>query len=89
MFIEAMLVSGIAFTALCGSAGVGHFDQVAESTGIQEKGILDKWQSNNEFGAKNLLETDDIIEDIRTDLAMIPLLNTVIPPPGSTAEEQG
>jgi hypothetical protein len=88
MFIEAMLVSGIAFTALCGSAGVGHFDQIAESAGMQEKGSLEKWQSNNEFEARHLIETDDIIDDIRSDLSMIPLISSVIPPPETGEQEE-
>eukprot|EP00283_Hemiselmis_rufescens_P022127 CAMPEP_0173444998 /NCGR_PEP_ID=MMETSP1357-20121228/33400_1 /TAXON_ID=77926 /ORGANISM="Hemiselmis rufescens, Strain PCC563" /LENGTH=64 /DNA_ID=CAMNT_0014411119 /DNA_START=46 /DNA_END=237 /DNA_ORIENTATION=- len=63
-----MLISGVGFSALVTVSGLGYFDKAAEATGLQPKGDLEKFQKNNEFTGAQLLETDDMIEDIKTDL---------------------
>lgn len=67
MLVEAMLIAGTGFTALVGVAGAGYFDQAAENAGWQEKGDLEKWQNNNEFAIEHLVDTEDIVEDLKTD----------------------
>ena len=69
MFVEAMLVSGVGFTALCATSGMGYFDQLAEKTGLQKEGDLEKWQKNNKFEYSTMLDTEDMVEDLQTDLA--------------------
>ena len=71
MFIEAMLVSGVGFSALCSVSGLGYFDQAAEKLGLQKEGDLKKYQANNSFSIGTMLETDDMVEDIETDIAGI------------------
>lgn len=68
MLIEAMLISGCGFSALVTASGLGYFDQMAEKVGLQKEGDLQKWQNNNAFGAATLLETEDMVEDIQTDI---------------------
>eukprot|EP00285_Hemiselmis_virescens_P009813 CAMPEP_0173393682 /NCGR_PEP_ID=MMETSP1356-20130122/22252_1 /TAXON_ID=77927 ORGANISM="Hemiselmis virescens, Strain PCC157" /NCGR_SAMPLE_ID=MMETSP1356 /ASSEMBLY_ACC=CAM_ASM_000847 /LENGTH=95 /DNA_ID=CAMNT_0014351739 /DNA_START=178 /DNA_END=465 /DNA_ORIENTATION=+ len=68
MLVEAMLISGLGFSALVTVSGLGYFDKAAESVGLQPEGSLDKWQNNNEFTGAQLFETEDMIEDIQTDI---------------------
>ncbi|KAJ1482708.1 hypothetical protein T484DRAFT_1897198 [Baffinella frigidus] len=70
MLIEAMVVTGLSFTVLCGYASTGHVDQVAEDAGWQEKGELTRWQSKNEFQYKDLYDMDAFVEDIKEEMRM-------------------
>mmetsp|Transcript_21528 Transcript_21528/g.33682 ORF Transcript_21528/g.33682 Transcript_21528/m.33682 type:complete len:83 (+) Transcript_21528:333-581(+) len=70
MIIEAMFVSGVGFSAWCAWTASGHPDKIAEDAGWQEKGELERWQKQNEFDVKCLLDLDDFVEDVKEEMGI-------------------
>ncbi|EKX54756.1 hypothetical protein GUITHDRAFT_99410 [Guillardia theta CCMP2712] len=70
MIIEAMLIGGFSFTAVCAVSASGAVDKIAEESGLQEKGELDKWRQKNEFDMRDLLDVDDFIKDVKEEIGL-------------------